>query len=352
MHVLAYVQEPLDNAGSRCRIAALQEGLAKRGIRLTVHPPVSVEFAMRHRGSRGLYYLASLANRLWTIPQAAKADAVIIFRGLFPIGPPVLVSFLRLFNRRLVFDFDDAIWLRPPFATGGYRWVDLSAPAKTLRRCKAGVVGSPWLEEYALRHCQRAVVIPSCLDMSRHVKRPEQAGDPLVVGWTGSRSGFTYLHQFDDVWRELQRRHGIVFRVVSNGTYTAEGLEVDNIAWSLDAEVEVLRSFDIGIMPLSDTPFERGKAGFKLIQYLAVGAGAVASPVGVNRDICGEDEERGLLASTSEDWLAQVERLITNAKLRRRLGDAGHDYVHEVYDIECAVEAWENLLNDIVGQAR
>ena len=208
MRVIAYVQEPLSNAGSRCRIAALAPGLAERGIDLRVCPPMSDGLAAWcRRGGRLrrlIYYTLYLLLRLRDIPRAIRADAVIVFRGMFPVGRPWMEWVVRRLNRNLIFDFDDALWMRPPFATGGYRWVDLRASAKVLRRARAAVVGSPWLEEYALRHCHRVEVIPSCLDMERHPMRPEGTGDPLVIGWIGTRSGFCYLHTLDDVWRDLR----------------------------------------------------------------------------------------------------------------------------------------------------
>jgi glycosyltransferase involved in cell wall biosynthesis len=184
--------------------------------------------------------------------------------------------------------------------------------------------------------------------MERHPMRPEGTGDPLVIGWIGTRSGFCYLHTLDDVWRELQRRHGVVLRVVSNGDYEADGLRVENIRWSLGREVEMLHSFDVGVMPLIETPFERGKAGFKLLQCMAVGLPTVASPVGVNRTICGEDESRGLLARTPEEWRDRLERLITDPALRRRLGEAGRGLVLERYGLSRAVESWASLLHEVV----
>jgi glycosyltransferase involved in cell wall biosynthesis len=219
---------------------------------------------------------------------------------------------------------------------------------------RAAVVGSPWLEEFALRHCARVVVIPSCLDTARYSPRTESAGKPLVIGWIGSRSGFTYLHALDDVWRELHRRHGTLFRVVSNGEYRADGFEIENVAWSLEGEVAALQSFDIGVMPLSDTPFERGQAGFKLLQCMAVGVPAVASPIGVNQEIAGNEQSgaqlRALLASTSEGWTAALERLIADPALRRRMGEAGRAHVLKHYDIGCAVNAWDALLREVAGK--
>jgi glycosyltransferase involved in cell wall biosynthesis len=356
MRVVAFVQEPLSNAGSRCRIAALRPGLAARGIDLTICPPMSDRLAgwCRAGGAwrRVLYYALFLLGRLRDIPRATRADAVIIFRGMFPIGRPWMEWVVRRLNRNLIFDFDDAIFLRPPFATGGYRWVDLRAPAKVLRRARAAVVGSPWLEEFALRHCLRVVVIPTCLDMAFHSPSPragEGEGGRLVIGWVGSRSGFAYLHALDDVWRDIQKRHGVAFRIVSNGRYKADGLPVENIPWTLDGEIDQLRSFDVGLMPLFDGPFERAKAGFKLIEYLAVGVAAVASPVGVNREICGEDESRGLLAATPDEWREKIERLIADADLRRRLGQAGREFVLREYDLSRAVDAWASLLTEVTG---
>jgi glycosyltransferase involved in cell wall biosynthesis len=353
MRVVAYVQEPLSNAGSRCRIAALVPGLAARGIDLRVCPPMSDGMAAWcRRGGRMrrlIYHTLYLLFRLRDIPRAIRADAVIVFRGMFPVGRPWMEWVVRRLNRNLIFDFDDALWMRPPFATGGYRWVDLRAPSKVLRRARAAVVGSPWLEEYALRHCRRVEVVPSCLDMERYPPRPERAGNPLVIGWMGTHSGFCYLHALDDVWRDLQGRHGVILRVVSNGDYEAEGLRVENIRWSLEREVELLHSFDIGVMPLIETPFERGKAGFKLLQCMAVGMATVASPVGVNRAICGEDESRALLARTPEEWHEQLERLITDPALRERIGAAAHRLVLERYDLTRAVESWAALLREVTA---
>jgi glycosyltransferase involved in cell wall biosynthesis len=265
---------------------------------------------------------------------------------MFSIGPPWLERLAALLNRRLIYEFDDAMHLRPPFASDGYRWVDLNAPAEILRKSRAAVVGSPWLVEFASRHCDCVRVIPTCLDTDALPVRLSE-NHPLVVGWIGTRGGFLYLNELAPVIAELQREHGFVFRVVSNGTFDADGLVVENIPWSESRERELLQSFDIGIMPLAQAPFERGKAGFKLLQYLTVGSAAIASPVGVNIDICGEDEERALMATSPADWRRQIGRLLTDEPLRRRLAGAGPSFVKEHFDIRVAVDRWEALLREL-----
>lgn len=315
-------------ACTRVRIHQHVPGLRRRGIEATVvpfypRPPKpsraasTLEVARRPALFRRLAHAASdLARTLRIARLARDHDAVVLQRVLLPTA---LQRILARSARRLLFDFDDAIYTTHAGAAGPH---DAAARFEhMLALTDAAIVSTPRLAERAQPHARRVFVIPSPVDCDRYRPRTEGRATGVTIGWIGRDSTTMYLTPALPVLAELRRSHPEV-RVVLVGAIEGTGAGFAECpAWSLDTEVEQLARFDIGIMPLTDDEWARGKGGYKLLQYFACGIPAVASPVGANTDIVTPGET-GFLASSTSEWSDALECLVRDPALCDRMGMA------------------------------
>jgi glycosyltransferase involved in cell wall biosynthesis len=165
--------------------------------------------------------------------------------------------------------------------------------------------------------------------------REDKADGPLVIGWAGTRGGLRYLHKLSPLLRELTSKHDVLVRVISGGyrQVCLQGVRLDARPWKPTTGLADLALFDIGIVPLDDTPFEQAKFPFKLLQYLALGVPAVSARVGTAASVI-RNGQNGLLAGDAESWRDALERLIADAHLRKRLAQAGRETVRQQYTLE------------------
>lgn len=282
--------------------------------------------------SKAIMLSKAILKREWRLSSRKKADCIWLYRSSWPIGPAW--SEKRLVRRGVpvILDFDDAIWVIKTSDTNR-RWAWLKFANKTADISKIAahvVVGNRFLAEYAGKFNANVTVVPPTVDLDVYdiaaVDRPDRyaysSDRPFVIGWTGSHTTSTYLKVVEPALRILAQRHNILFRVIGDPTYRAEGFPYELVDWSAATEVQDLVPLDAGIMPLLDYDWARGKCGMKAIQYMALGIPSVVSPVGFNTELIQHDEN-GLLADTVDDWVTSLERLILDHELRSRLGAAG-----------------------------
>lgn len=253
-------------------------------------------------------------------------------------------------TRRLIYDFDDAVTVGPFGADEDSRRA--ARFAETLARCEAVIAGNEELARYATGH-PNVRVIPTGVDPAAYrIKAPTSANGrigPVVIGWIGTRGNLKYLRMLGPAFEALAAQ-GVqaVLRVVSDASPEPAAIPVEYVPWRLERESDDLAGFDIGVMPLDDTAWSRGKCGFKLLQYMAAGLPAIASPVGVNRTIVRHGEN-GLLADTPEEWREALSRLIHDPSLRARLGKAARYTVETQFALAKCSEALVAVLHDVCG---
>jgi glycosyltransferase involved in cell wall biosynthesis len=215
-----------------------------------------------------------------------------------------------------------------------------------LRAAKACICGNSYLSDYVSQFCGNTLVIPTAVDTGKYHPLSKTHELAPVIGWIGSPSTWRYVRPLLPLLRDLVDSGRARVKVVGAGAAAATdsfpGLEL--VDWSEEREIDDVRSFDVGIMPLPDDDWARGKSGYKLIQYMACGLPCVASPVGVNSEILNDD--CGILASTIEDWRRGLTRLIDCPELRALMGAAGRSRAQEHYSL--AVHA-PRLVNLFLG---
>jgi glycosyltransferase involved in cell wall biosynthesis len=278
--------------------------------------------------AKAIYALLRFFKRAGDLLSIGRVDLIVIEGQLFPYCPATVERLLVKLNQKVVVELDDAIYLTR------FHQRKISA---LLRVSSAAIVGNHVLANYAGRFASRVSVIPTVVDTDRF--RPaaqlgsNQARESVMtIVWVGLASNFPYLELVVPVIRELQRTERVQFRVISSRPPAFSGVKFDFRLWSLEDEVENLQGGHIGVMPLPDTEWARGKCGLKLLQYMALGLPAVASPIGVNQEIIS-DGKNGFLASTEEEWHTTLIRLCQDSELRVRIGRAARKTVETEYSL-------------------
>jgi glycosyltransferase involved in cell wall biosynthesis len=309
-----------------------------------IHAPRawSAKLALLVRGVR---------RRLRDVRAASDYDLVLIHRESFPVGPAWVERLLQKIGVPYIFDFDDAIYL--PAASEANRRLAWLKGAGKARRVVAGaslvVAGNGHLAGWARRYSRQVTVIPTTVDTERYQVCERPVPERVCVGWSGSPTTIVHLRLLEPVLRTLQREEGIRIRVIGDASYRIDGAEVESLDWRAASETRDLSAIDIGVMPMPDDEWSRGKCGLKALQYMALGIPAVISPVGVNREIA--DGGAAILASTQDEWLAALRTLIADAELRSQVGAAGRARVEQCYSIDAVAPIWGRALREAGGMA-
>jgi glycosyltransferase involved in cell wall biosynthesis len=210
------------------------------------------------------------------------------------------------------------------------------------------MVGNPYLAEFARQVNDNVTIIPTTIDTSKYkpVKTRERNG-PLVIGWTGSYSTVQHLDTMRGAIKKLSESESFRLRVIGTPSYNIEGVETEAMQWCAATELEDLSEIDIGMMPLPDDNWSKGKCGLKALQFMALGIPTICSPVGVNTDII-QDNENGLIADSEDEWVEKLQRLLKSRDLRERLGRAGRQTVEERYSAVAQAPRVFELLKSVV----
>jgi glycosyltransferase involved in cell wall biosynthesis len=284
-------------------------------------------------------YLTSkaLIRRSKLLKNVGDFDLIYIYSEAALVGPAVIETLISWAGVPVVFDFDDAIFLRYTYISpvNGYLRL-LKFPGKTRTICGLAshvIAGNSNLANYANRFCKNVTIVPSTVDINSYtIENPRPPAEPPVIGWTGSYSTIQYLDNLRVALQQLAQRERFKLRVIGVPDYRIDGVDVEAIPWNAETEVADLRGIDIGIMPLTDDEWTRGKCGMKALQYMALGIPTVCSPVGVNPRII-RDHENGLMAETDEQWKDSLTELFHSRELRLALGKAGRETIESGYSM-------------------
>lgn len=345
------------NASARCRGEAYREPLAALGWRLRFRPPAPSGLAHLLNPRRGplrvpaklLYVFVVAIVRLLQIAGARRAAVVVVQRELLSLGPPWLERLLASVHPCLVYDVDDALDLTPPHLRPLGGSLRDSGKLQRIAGWSRGVVASTEILAARLGELPVPVrVIPTPVDLARFPLPGPAPEAPLRLGWFGTGGNLQQLATIAPALRRVQAETGCELLVVSEWDFRSPGLGVINRRWALAAEVDLLLSCHVGLMPLADNPYTQAKAGYKILQHWAAARPVVASPVGFNARLVTPGEN-GLLATSEDEWVAALLRLAGDAALRARLGLAGRARVERDYSLAVCARRWALLLDELAG---
>jgi glycosyltransferase involved in cell wall biosynthesis len=297
--------------------------------------------------SKSLDVCKGFVKRLWAVIFLVhKYDFVLVHREASPIGPPIFEWIIaRFWKKKLVFDFDDAIWI-PAISEQNKFALYLKCFWKTRWICKWSykiAAGNEYLARYAGEFNTNVIIVPTSVDTSNryHFLVNQNVVKP-AIGWTGSHSTMKYLEPVIPVIKELEKEKNFDFYVISNRKPGFEFRSLKFIQWTEATEIEDLSKINIGIMPLEADRWSEGKCGFKIIQYLALGIPAVASPVGVNSKII-ENKQNGYLCQNEDEWYKSISLLLDDSYLRKEMGRVGREKITREYSIQANADLFLGL---------
>lgn len=304
---------------TRFRIRQYIEPLQERGIEVTEHIPCWGE-------SCGLPSPFKMISRIPGLIRSRRADLVWISRDLVQGYP----TFERMTKRPRILDADDAIWMSRPFGKYGQPWA--------ARGMDAVIAGNDYIAEYYSRYCRTVYILPTAIDTRRYTPRPPEADPPerFVIGWTGMRTTYKYLERIEPaVKRFLDEHHDAQLLLISNEPWKPALIPMDRIRfcpWTPQDETRLLHEMTVGLMPLPDDPWTRGKCSFKMLQYMAAALPVIVSPVGMNQQVL-EKGYIGLSAQTEDQWLDALEALYRDRSLCGTMGKTGRQVVEQHYSV-------------------
>jgi len=305
------------NAGDRYRFPQFIPYLTEKGIELELHRITS-----------------SPLRFLEMVHSLKEADIVVILRKLLSPGKQKLI---RRFAKKIVFEYDDSIMYRSSRWSNQYSDTRKSRFERMVTACDLVIAGNQFLKGEATKYVneEKVHIIPTVVDIERYApKQYYNSKDAVIIGWLGSKGTLYYLKKLIPVLTEIGKRFSFVqLKIVCNDFFDIPDMQVIKKEWSEEDEVADLQSFDIGLGPLTDDVWTRGKCGLKLVQYLATGVPVVCSPVGANKEIV-VDGKVGFWASDQKEWIEKLSILIENPELRSKMGKKGRTRIEKEYSLQ------------------
>jgi glycosyltransferase involved in cell wall biosynthesis len=339
MKILFLVPYPVNEAPSqRFRFEQYFEALKERKIYFDIYPFYDKkswnQIYSDHYVRKTVIIFLAFIKRIYHVLKCIQYDWVFLHREAAPAGPPIFEWIMsRVFRRKIIFDFDDAIWL-----------TDQNAQEWLLRKIKgynkiSGICrwsekvscGNEYLRQFALKYNDHCFLNPTTVDtVNIHNRIHKVNSGKVVIGWTGSHTTLKYLYTITDVLVTVLENPGISLLIICNKRPQWNIRDYTFIPWSKDSEIEDLLKTDIGLMPLPDDPWTRGKCGFKAIQYLSLGIPALVSPLEVNRKIV-DHGLNGYYCTEPRDWIQYIRELSGDPAKRIEFGRKGREKIIRSY---------------------
>lgn len=343
MKTLFLFPYPVGNAASqRFRFEQYLDILDKEGVQYKLAPFLS-ERTWRIFYKKGFFFLKSFAlligfvKRVLILFRVASYDFVFIHRESFPIGPPIFEWLIStIFRKRIIYDFDDAIWISNSSESNRF-FSPLKSHSNVFKICRLAYkisAGNEYLLNTVKKYNKNVVLNPTTIDtINLHNRLKNHSNKILTIGWTGSHSTNKYLESLFEVIRKLKIKYEFRFLIISDENPCPDCDFMEFRYWNKESEIDDLTEINIGIMPLKHDPWSEGKCGFKALQYLALGIPAVVSPVGVNEKIV-EHGVNGFICRSDEDWIRNLTLLLENRELIETMGKEGRKKISEQYSVK------------------
>lgn len=324
---ILFLLYPAEVASGRYRARQYLDYLIKEGF--------SCQTNYLHNGK----FITKWIYRLKILLHLPSADIVFLQKAISVSDK--LFNLIKRFKKKLVYDFDDALFLTP----GKDRFLEIIKMSDLI------ITGNNFLKENILSLNSKIIVIPTTVDTDKYQPRRHTSANKLIIGWIGSKTTNQYVNYVSRVITTIGLKYKIAFKIISSNTEDVKLNEFKNVdlvfkKWNLQTEINDLLSIDIGIMPLPDDGWTKGKCGLKALQYMACGIPAICSPVGVTREII-KDGINGYLADSEEEWISKLGKLIEDEPLRNKVGAEGRATVEKHYSLKVNAPKLKEALEGI-----
>jgi glycosyltransferase involved in cell wall biosynthesis len=342
-----------DKANPSCyyRGYELARILKEQNISVEVKPSIVPTYPWNRKMLKIPLYIINFIKKIFELAFLKKNTIIFVHRAIAPLGSPFVEWIAKkVFKRKMVYDLDDACFL--PSQT---LYQKLIGPYRTKMLVSLSdivFVGSHFIEEYAKRYNPKVFLLPTSIDTEKY-RGIKKQNNTIIIGWTGSPTNVKYLNLLKKPLEELAKKYSFEFRImtaqaVEQDIPSFDNVKVKFIPWSREKEWEEISQFDIGVMPLLNTPWEQGKCAFKAIQYMVLDIPAICSSVGENNYLI-KHGINGLLASSDKEWSINLEKFILDSDLRDRLGQEGRKTIENSYSLrinsEKVIQSAKDLLS-------
>lgn len=345
--------------GQRFRHEQYLEALRADGWECDLSPLVSPEddkflYAPGHYWDKLKFLGRSRRIRRADVARSKEYDVIFIYReALMSRGTYFEKQFRRSSGAKIVFDFDDAVWL-PNVSEVNKRFAWIKDPGKTkhlIGMSDAVLAGNAYLADYAKRFNPNVILMPTTIDTAEYLPRQRAGAGPVVIGWSGSITTIKHLCVAIPILQRIKQKYGdaVSFKVIGDARFSMPELGIQGLPWRKATEVEDLNVADIGIMPLPNDEWARGKCGLKGLQYMALGIPTLMSPVGVNTEIIA-DGVNGFLPGSDEEWVQRLTELIESPDLRRRMGAEARKTVEQRYSVNAWRDRYVDIFNELIDR--
>jgi glycosyltransferase involved in cell wall biosynthesis len=350
---------PGRSPGQRFRFEQYLDHIQNSGFEFTYSYIISEKddayFYAKGKYLRKLFILLkSIFIRFKDLRRAKQYDIIFIYREALMLGCSWFEKRFKKKGAKIIIDYDDAIWL-PDVSDGNSNLAWMKKPSKTIDIVKASdmvFAGNSYLADFAKQYHPNVKIVPTTLDTEHYqVRSNAKVNDGrLCIGWTGSLTTLKHFEQAVPFLTEIYHKFGnrVRFKMIADIPFITDQFPLEFCKWTKEKEVEDLWDINIGIMPLPDDNWAKGKCGFKGLQYMAVGIPSVMSPVGVNTEII-TDGVNGFLASDDKEWITKISLLIESEELREKFGVEGRKTVEQHFSFNAWKDKYIQYFNEILA---
>ncbi len=332
----------LQSNGYECKLKYI---ISEKTDRIFYHPKSLLR--------KSIIFLQCFLLRIWHVMISGGYDIIFIQREAFMTGSIFFEQMFKKSGAKIIFDFDDAIWKHDVSAANKkLGW--LKRPGKTadiIALADVVIAGNSYLQNFAARYNSHIVIIPTTIDTEKYTPQKRKSHTKKIcIGWSGSITTIRHFEMAIPVLLQLKEKYAdaIYFNVMGDEKYYHHDLNIKGKAWNSATEVDDLNEFDIGIMPLPDDEWTKGKCALKGLQYMALQIPTVMSPVGVNNEIIIQGEN-GYLCSTNEEWFAALSLLIDDTALRSKTGIAARHTVEQKFSIAAQENSYLDVFKRLIN---
>lgn len=348
MKVLYLTKYSRNGASSRLRSYQYFPFLEENGIAVTVSPFFDENYLMdlySGKKTSKSKLLQFYAKRFVTIFSIYKYDRIVIEKELFPYFFSWFERILYVLNVKYIVDYDDAIFHNYDLSANKViRFLLKNKINNVMKYSYCVLAGNSYLAQRAkVSRAKKIVELPTVIDLDIYKPKIDYSNSKIVIGWIGSPSTFKYIKKNKAVFSKILQKPNVELHIIGAKEDLGLGDQVKYLLWKEETEVALISNFDIGIMPLENTPWELGKCAYKLIQYMGCSVPVIASSVGMNNEVV-DDGINGFLVQTDEQWLDKLNLLIEDSTLRNSFGKMGRIKVETQYSLQKKGEMVVTLL--------